>query len=167
MPTDEKQEALSRFERELADAEREAKQVNRRVHNLRRVVAGLKGLLEPDDDDAELSLFAVQRRAVASAIREEPEAVVEGPIEPGDNGRPLRGRDAVRQVLIDTRRQWKIPALALEVERRGYMPGVKSYRDAVAATVQRLVKDGEAERVGHGVYRYRLDKLPPPEGGEP
>lgn len=170
--TPELQEQLRRFQAELADAEIKARSASRRVESLRQVVEGLRGLMAPDE---QTHLFFGSVRETVRSMTENIASINEAKIEPAkkewpvaQNGEvPLRGRDAVRKVLIDTRRAWKLPALAVEIQRRGFMPDVASPRDAVAATTQRLVKDGEVERIGHGVYRYRLDKLPPAneEGG--
>jgi hypothetical protein len=141
-------DGLREYELELAAAEAEAAAAITRVEALRNIVEGLRVLQQP----------AGQTEPAMEASGE----VTSGP--PSHAGSP-RGRDAVRGVLVDTRRAWKIPDLAAEIERRRWMPDAVNKRDAVAATVQRLVKDGEAERVGHGVYRYRIDKLPPLELG--
>lgn len=148
MNNDEFEEALRKYEAELASAEAEASAAILRVDALRKIVEGLRTLQQP--------VRQTERLFVPPAS----EPVEEPPGSNGHFGFP-RGRDAVRGVLVDSRKAWKIPDLAAEIERRGWMPDVKSKRDAVAATVQRLVKDGDVERVGHGVYRYRLDKLPP------
>lgn len=141
---------LRRYELQLAAAEAEAAAAISRVDALRKIVEGLRYLEKPS-------------RQAERLFDESPGALAtdeEGTGAAASFGFP-RGRDAVRGVLVDSRSAWKIPALAGEIERRGWMPDVKNTRDAVAATVQRLVRDGEAERIGHGVYRYRLDKLPP------
>jgi hypothetical protein len=147
---------LRRYESELSLAEAEAQAALIRVEALRKIVEGLRALQQPTHQAESLFETAPPVEDNATEVRETEES-----IGPGASFGFPRGREAVRGVLIDTRRTWKIPELAKEIERRGWMPGVRSKRDAVAATVQRLVKDGEAERVGHGVYRYRLDKLPP------
>ncbi len=146
------QETIRRFREELRQAETEAQAALRRRDHWRHVVSSLVALAEGEATERPPNLFEI---TAAPFPRPDPVVVV------GANGEVPRGREAVRLVLIDTRRAWKIPELAEEIKRRGWMPGVVSHRDAVAATVQRLVKDGVAERVGHGVYRYRLDKLPP------
>lgn len=151
---------LRRYELQLASAEAEAAAAISRVDALRKIVEGLRYLQKPPRQSERLFVESSEPQA----IEEDDDQSVGGPA--ASYGFP-RGREAVRGVLIDSRRAWKIPALAAEVERRGWMPDVKNTRDAVAATVQRLVRDEEAERVGHGVYRYRLDKLPPLAEGLP
>lgn len=148
-------EQLRHFQHELVAAEGEAQRASQRVENLRQVVQGLKGLLAAGEPERTPPLFGSL----------EPAGKIEPPGEPPHETaeEPLRGRDAVRRVLIDSRRAWKIPDLAAEIQKCGWMPDVASPRDATAASVQRLVRDGEAERVGYGTYRYRLDKLPPPQ----
>jgi hypothetical protein len=145
---------LRRYELQLASAEAEAAAAISRVDALRKIVEGLRYLQKPPRQ-AERLFPESPELEIEDDTADQP---VDGPA--ASYGFP-RGRAAVRGVLIDSRRAWKIPALAAEIERRGWMPDVKNTRDAVAATVQRLVRDEEAERVGHGVYRYRLDKLPP------
>jgi hypothetical protein len=139
---------LRRYESELALAEALAAAAISRVDALRKVVEGLRYLEKPDR----------QPQRLFESVPATPEPVEPGPA--ASHGFP-RGRDAVRGVLIDARSAMKIPDIAAEIERRHWMPDVQNTRDAVAATVQRLVRDGEVERVAHGVYRYRLDKLPP------
>jgi len=144
------EEELRHYESELASAEALAATAINRVEALRKIVEGLRALQQPTPRGT-ARLFDPPRENVP------PNVVGATPT----SGAAPRGREAVRRVLVETRRAWKIPELADEIGRRGWMPDVQSRRDATAATVQRLVKDGEAERVGHGVYRYRLDKLPP------
>jgi hypothetical protein len=144
---------IRHFQAELAEAEADAKRAINRVESLRQIVSGLKGLSAASEPEVTERLFPAPATSLVRDIPHGGDLTVSP---------PLNGRDAVRQVLIDTRRAWKIPELAAEIQARGWMPGVASPRDATAASVQRLWKqDQEVERVGHGVYRYRLDKLPP------
>lgn len=149
---------LARFKGQLAEAEKEASRAAQRVNYLRQVVDGLQGLLT-----AETPVPAVQLFDTGLALKADP------PIVTINRDHPvLRGRAAVRKVLEETRRALTIPELVAEIEQRGWMPDVERRRDATASSVQRLVQDGEAERVGRGVYRLRLDQLPPPpEEGDP
>jgi hypothetical protein len=146
-------EQLARFRGQLAEAEKEASRATQRVNHLRQVVDGLQGLLSSEEPSLTVPLFDSGR----IELKADPPTVVVG----GDHP-VLRGRAAVRKVLEDTRRALTIPELVEEIERRGWMPDVERRRDATASSVQRLVQDGEAERVGRGVYRLRLDQLPPP-----
>ncbi|MGH3429024.1 MAG: hypothetical protein ACRD4E_03420 [Bryobacteraceae bacterium] len=160
---------LADFRAQLAQAEQEASRATRRLNYLRQVVEGLNGLLKADTPEATPSLFEINisdpRSNVARMLEITREELAPAPSPPG-NGRVLRGRAAVRAVLAESRRAWKIPELAEEIQRRGWMPDVASPRDATAASVQRLVQDEEAERVGRGEYQLRLDKLPPPPDEE-
>ncbi|HEU5214033.1 MAG TPA: hypothetical protein VFU30_00690 [Gaiellaceae bacterium] len=144
---------LARFKAELSKAEEEASLASRRVNYLRQVVDGLNGLLRADAPASAIRLFDTP----GIELKADPPIVTVG----GDHP-VLRGRAAVRAVLEETRRALSIPELVAEIERRGWMPDVERRRDATASSVQRLVQDGEAERVGRGVYRLRLDQLPPP-----
>lgn len=156
--------SLSLFRRELVIAEREAAEALNRVESLRNIVAGLVSLHRFRVPPTAPALFTLPDEETTAEIEE---VVIDGEAP--------RGREAVRRVLIENRREMKIAEIVETILAKGWMRNVQRPRDAVAATVQRLVHDGEAERVGVGTYRYRLDKLPPQaepevpddEGGEP
>jgi hypothetical protein len=167
-------EQLAHFQGELRHAEQEASRATRRVNHLRQVVDGLTGLLQADEPDPSARLFEVGTAHTIRSILEKAggamteavagdEATVHSvtTVENGVVNAP-RGREAVRAILEESRREWSIPDLTAEIQRRGWMKGVERPRDATASSVQRLVTDGVAERVGRGVYRLRLDQLPPP-----
>lgn len=160
-------EALKRFERDLAVAEVDAQKAIRRVESLRRVVSGLRQLVQADGPRGS-RLFEVPSADEAAEVEALAAAnATNNQVATNGNGddKP-RGREAVSRVLIETRTALKIPDLVKEIQARGWMLDVQRPRDAVAASVQRLVQDEVAERVGVGTYRYRLDKLPPAQGDD-
>lgn len=81
----------------------------------------------------------------------------------GGHSKAPRGAEAIRRILLETRRPWRVQALMGELEQRGWIdPDVQQPDRAVHAAIQRLVKKyGEVERVGHATYQYRRELLPP------
>jgi hypothetical protein len=165
-------DVLERYEQELAKAEAVAQAAYRKVESLRGIVENLRtylGIPNPrfgarQASPAEVAqikanqLAIVEQQNVQRARERRP---VPQPIAlPGEAPTP-RGREAVREILIKTRRTMHVNEIVAEAESRGWMKDVKDPWNALSAAAKRLVKDGEVESQGRAQYRYRLDKLPP------
>jgi len=172
----ETEDLLRKFRRELEDAERVAKDAINQVDSLRRVVRGLEGVLGIEEP-ATARVWAGSARGAARSrsrvvrenlqqVQEAQQALMEDTVAAVAvlNGEDApRGREAVRRILVEARRQMHIDEIVKEALRRGWMLDVSSPKNALTAAAKRLVDDGELERRGRAVYRYRLDKLPAPE----
>ena len=120
-------QTLRRYEAELVKAEQAAQLAIQRRESLRQVVEGLRDLMTPE----RAILRDRKRRALTDPLtarvhRLWEDATEERPKrapETTNNGKVPRGREAVRRVLIETRDSWRVPALAEEIGRRGWMPG--------------------------------------------
>jgi hypothetical protein len=152
MPRSDAHETLKTYEADLADAERRLTDVGQEVAALRKVVEGMRELLRRErSPKSALPLFDTE-------TPDEPT-----PDQPADGFVP-RGSDAVARVLIERRTPTRVTELIEDMRQRGWLSAdAKHPEAAVRAALQRLVKSAEVERVSQGVYRYRLDKLPPPE----
>lgn len=159
-------ESLDGFRRELVVAEERATNALAEVDALRKIIEGVESLMT--GRPTQLAM----RDSTAIVGRDEPNGA--GPDAP-------RGQEAVRRLLVETRREWKRSALIQEILRRGWInPEAKHKQAAVGTALDRLVREGEVERVPNkrATYRYPPDKLPPiedrsevylsltPEGGE-
>lgn len=66
---------------------------------------------------------------------------------------PIRGREAVRELLADGR-PWKQGAIVSEIKRRGWIkPDSRNPDSAIRETVRRMAQLGELKRLGGGVYQ--------------
>jgi hypothetical protein len=152
MPRDDLHDALKTYEADLAEAEQRLSDVGEEVAALRKVVEGMKEL-------------ARRRQSPKSALplfTPDDEDQPAQP-EPQDSFVP-RGSDAVARVLVERRTPTRVTELIEEMRRRGWTSQEAKHPEAaIRAALQRLVKAEQVERVGQGVYRYRPDKLPPPE----
>lgn len=142
-------DTLHVFESELAEAEAEAKVAITKVDSLRKIVEGMRAYVELSAPGAP-QLFEPR---VPPEVAEAVEAIANGAGNP-------RGREAVRLILIGSRRPMDSAALAIDATKRGWMTHVEDVERALNAAANRLVKDGEIEKIGK-MFRYPLDKLPP------
>jgi hypothetical protein len=164
------QEAEREYEaasQELAEAERDQFRAIARVRAARErnaalanIVTGLRQL-----QDAEKALLATQERlpvdeAVGLPFIESKTTVY------GFEGDPPRGKEAVRLILSEVKRDWRASDLVDEVIRRGWIdPDAKQPDAAVRVAIRRLVDDGLAMRVAQGIYRAKDPGATPEEGG--
>ena len=82
------------------------------------------------------------------------------------NGRVFRLDDHLQRLnesanAILLRLPMSIKEIAADVKSRGWMANLDDPRNALAAAANRLVGEGEVEKVNPNVYRYRIDRLPP------
>jgi hypothetical protein len=149
-------DTLREFESELAQAEAEAKVAITKVDSLRKIVEGMRAYVELSAPGGTAQLF---ESTVPPEVAEAVEAIANGAGNP-------RGREAVRLILIGSRRPMDSAALAIDAMKRGWMTHVEDVERALNAAANRLVKDGEIEKIGK-LYRYPLEKLPVPQPFEP
>jgi hypothetical protein len=146
---------LDRRQAELAEAEQEHEALARehatvvarferstaRVTALRQVVEGLRAL----------------NRLERQPAREQLVFQATPPTPNGSAADTPRGREAVRRVLSEDTRDWRMTDLVAEIVRRGWIdPGARQPAAAIRVAAKRLADDGEAVKVRPGVYRYKL-----------
>lgn len=159
---------LSEYEQELADAEhalaqaheqaRDAKErierETRRVRALKQVVKGLREL-EP----VEVAVAQTERLplGIEPMTLDEIEALT-----------APRGRDAVRQVMKGSGREWRPAQVVAAVMERGWVDAdAKAPEASIRVALRRLVDDGEVERLENGLYRYKDSGVTTPDGAAP
>lgn len=147
-------DSLREFESELTEAEAEAKVAITKVDSLRKIVEGMRAYVE-------LSKPGAAGPKLFEPV-EGPDAVVQALLAAADGQGKPRGREAVRRILIASRRPMDKAALAAEAVRNGWMSHVEDVERALNAAATRLVSDGEIEQVGK-MFRYPLEKLPTPQ----
>jgi hypothetical protein len=148
-------DALARYELQLADAEAAAKIAILKAESLRKIVEGLRSFIDAEMTAPTPAQLWRPTPSPFAARRAEPAATtVSSPETP-------RGREAVRLVLIEDRGTMHLDEIEAAVTQRGWMEDVADRRNALGAAATRLVRDGEIERVGPSRFRYRIEKLPP------
>jgi hypothetical protein len=148
-------ESLNSFRLDLVEAEERAQLALAEVDALRKIIEGVEALMM----GRPTQLVIQESGTIVGRGQTNGTSAVTGEDAP-------RGQEAVRRLLIESRREWKRSALIQEILRRGWInPAAKHKQAAVGTALDRLVKDGEVERVPdkRATYRYPPDKLPPTE----
>ena len=114
----------------LPELERQAEECERQARALRQIIEGVRAL----NGDAAHVL------GLPSETGRNQYTPAAGP----------RGRSAVREIVSERPGDWKLKAIKSEVRQRGW----PSSPEAVDTAVKRMHADGEAVRVGHGIYRF-------------
>ena len=143
------EQTLERLRAEQADDEAKLATLQRRVSSRQKAIDGLEGLVE-----------LARAPVAANATEDTPEPVqpVEEPPSPSsqDENRP-RSAEAIRRVLVETKRPWTAKAMTEELLRRGWAPKSTSPEDAVRTAMNRARKapDNGIVRLPDGSYIYR------------
>jgi len=140
------EQTLERLRDEQADDEAQLATLQRRVLSRQKAIEGLEGLVE------------LARAPVAANATEGTPEPVEEPPSPSsqDEDRP-RSAEAIRRVLVETKRPWTARAMTAELLRRGWAPKSSSPEDAVRTALNRARKapDNGITRLPDGSYIYR------------
>jgi hypothetical protein len=134
----------------LPEWEREAQEHERKARALRQIIEGVRAL---NGDAARLFGVQVATQRASST-----------PVVPAD---VPRGRAAVRRIAAERPGVWKVSEMKAEIIARGWGdPGT-----GTEAAMKRLAASGEAEKIGHGTYRFgpingSNELIPATEAGE-
>jgi hypothetical protein len=124
--------SLPEVEERLAQADREAQEVERRRAALQKIAEGLREL----NGDAPQLCTPTDGHMTGSGSE-------------NLNGHP-RGREAVRIIVGERPGLWRLAALRDEMRNRGWFTSAK----AVEVAVTRLCATGEGRRAGKGLYEF-------------
>lgn len=172
---------LQEFEKQLQEADVEAKRAIKKRDSLRQVVLGLRSYLDLDRPERLFGVNDAAIKANLNRVREKSESYViassfgndsvwlpaaaaagatgaAGP--PGPRTSTPRGRDAVLIILSESGEEMHIDAIAQDAVARGWMADVANPRNALSAAAKRLVTDGKIEATGRARYRYPKNQLP-------
>jgi hypothetical protein len=127
--------SLPEAETRLAEAQREAQALAERIEALNMVAEGLR----------RLNGHAVELFPPTHTVATLPQ----GSGSENINSHPV-GREAVRLIVAERPGLWPLRDLAQEAVDRGWAKNRKS----VEVAVHRLCNDGEARRVGKGLYEF-------------
>jgi hypothetical protein len=148
-------EAVQRLEQaqaDLQDAKERVERENRRVRALKQVVKGLRELEPADPPQVEQLPFGMRTLT--------PEEIEELTAP--------RGRDAVRQVMKGSERDWKPAQVVAAVMDNGWVEAdAKAPEASIRVALRRLVDDGEVQKLDTGLYRYRDSGATVPEQADP
>jgi hypothetical protein len=118
--------------------------------------------LESERDELERRI-EVRRQAIAlkRALKPEVRLPPSQLDAPAENGEPLRGRRAIREVLNANQhiRRWRIPDMLEAIRDRGWIANTHS----VQVNLSRMYRDGELGKEGNGVYVVLDEKEVPTE----
>jgi hypothetical protein len=151
--------SLAEFRRQLADADARAEAATAKLrlaeHEVERAkieaqsVALERGALLQIVEGMEILAQSVHTVEIAPRIGSNGVAVMAGHPE-------IRGREAVRRVLRDSGRAMRQRDLVEAVKERGWIdPNARNPDASIRVAARRLVEDGEVEKIGTGVYRWR------------
>jgi hypothetical protein len=92
-------------------------------------------------------------------LREPGSGIRVGPAEPIVELAQRLARPSIPQAVLTVMEtapdsEWSTDDLYAALESRGWLPGGKTPRNSLQATVSRLVEDDKLERVGTGVVRF-------------
>jgi hypothetical protein len=120
---------LDSLKAEQAEAEAQLAQLQHRVASLRQAVSGIEGLLQLHKPDESASVGESMLEPARDTAHASP------------NGRAEVDRptstEAVRRVLVETRKPWTVKAMTEELNRRGWSPKSNSPEDAVRTAMAR------------------------------
>jgi hypothetical protein len=146
---------LRDYERELAHARDEVRRADddvreatdrrstaeQRVEALSRIVSG----------------FQILASATVEPQRERlPDLPISGVAAVTDEDRP-RGQEAVRRIMQESPRAWRQIEIIQEVQRRGWIDvSARQPAAAVRVATRRLMEAGVIEKIGPGLFRFKL-----------